>query len=183
MSNQDQFRFCPHCGRKGILLHPDHALRCDNCGFVLYLNVATAVGAIIVDEQGRVLLLRRAQDPAKGKLGPPGGFLNHGENAEDALIREVKEETNLEVTSLRYLCSCPNYYPYKGILYTTTDLYYVCTVRSLDTLKALDEVDSCVLLPPNEIDPDQIAFASLTHALKAFSQENRLTPKTKAREP
>lgn len=182
MSNQDRFSFCPNCGRKGIVLHPDRALRCDACGFVLYLNVATAVGAIIMDERGRILLLRRSHDPAKGKLGAPGGFLNHGENAEQALIREVKEETNLEVASLRYLCSFPNQYPYKGILYTTADLFYVCTVRSLQTLKAMDEVECCVLLALDEINPEEIAFVSLSHALKVCAQDNRLGPKEKARE-
>lgn len=169
MNNQDRFRFCPHCGKQGITLHPDHALRCDGCGFVLFINVATAVGAIITDERGRILLLRRGYEPAKGKLGAPGGFVSPGEGAEEALIREVKEETNLEVTSVRYLCSFPNRYPYKEILYTTTDLYYVCSVRSLASLQAMDEVESCALLDPAEIRQEELAFDSLREALRQYT--------------
>jgi ADP-ribose pyrophosphatase YjhB (NUDIX family) len=169
MSNQDRFRFCPHCGKQGIALHPDHALRCDECGFVLFINVATAVGAIIADERGRILLLRRSHEPAKGKLGAPGGFVSPGEGAEQALIREVKEETNLEVTDLRYLCSAPNQYPYRGILYTTVDFYFVCTVRTLECLQALDEVDSCVLLEPEGIREEELAFPTLRTALREYA--------------
>jgi len=168
MSNQDKFRFCPHCGRVGIVLHADAALRCADCGFVLFINVATAVGAIISDGDGRILLLERSHEPAKGKLAVPGGFLSPGENAEDALVREVKEETNLDVTELRYLCSYPNQYPYREIIYTTADLYYVCHVRSMEPLKAMDEAERYVLIEPEQINPGEIAFASLRLALRQY---------------
>jgi 8-oxo-dGTP diphosphatase len=56
-----------------------------------------AVGAIIV-RGGRVLLVRRAQPPATGEWSIPGGVVELGETLEDALIREVQEETALSVT-------------------------------------------------------------------------------------
>lgn len=168
MSNQDLLRFCPHCGREGLVLHADGAVRCDACSFVLFINVATAVGAIIADEQGRILLLRRSHDPAKGKLGIPGGFLSPGESAEDALIREVKEETNLQIKSYRYLGSYPNQYPYRQFVYTTADLFYACTVECWASLKAMNEVDSCVLLEPQAIQESELAFGSVAKALHAY---------------
>ena len=144
------------------------AIRCDRCGFVLYFNVASAAGAIIADPQGRILLLRRDRDPRKGKLAMPGGFIDPGESAEQALSREVREEVNLQVASLRYLCSFPNRYEYKGVTYATEDLYFVCTVESLEPVVAQDEVESLCFLPADQIDMGEIAFSSARQALELY---------------
>ena len=54
------------------------------------------VGAVIVDS-GRVLLVRRGTEPMKGRWSLPGGLLEIGEPLADGVIREVQEETGLEV--------------------------------------------------------------------------------------
>lgn len=56
------------------------------------------VGAVIVRE-GKVLLIRRGSEPLKGKWSLPGGLIELGETARQAVAREVEEETGLEVTS------------------------------------------------------------------------------------
>jgi 8-oxo-dGTP diphosphatase len=53
------------------------------------------VGAIVVDAAGRVLLVRRANPPAQGTWSIPGGRVEPGERAEDAVVRELAEETGL----------------------------------------------------------------------------------------
>jgi 8-oxo-dGTP diphosphatase len=55
-----------------------------------------AVGAVILDG-GRVLLVQRGQEPLKGEWSLPGGAVEPGETLEAALVREVREETSLEV--------------------------------------------------------------------------------------
>ena len=54
------------------------------------------VGAVIICD-GRILLERRKNDPGKGKWSIPGGLVELGESTEQTVIREVKEETDLEV--------------------------------------------------------------------------------------
>jgi len=54
------------------------------------------VGAVVV-ESGRVLLVRRGQEPLKGRWSLPGGLLELGESIQDGVIREVEEETGLTV--------------------------------------------------------------------------------------
>lgn len=56
------------------------------------------VGAIIKDEAGRLLLIRRGHEPGKGLWSIPGGRIEPGESDEAALVREVREETGLAVT-------------------------------------------------------------------------------------
>lgn len=63
------------------------------------LAPVVGVGAVAVD-RGRVLLVRRGREPLKGKWSIPGGVLELGESLKDAVIREVQEETGLEVEPL-----------------------------------------------------------------------------------
>lgn len=60
-------------------------------------RVVLAVSAVIVDEDGRVLLIRRGHEPARGLWSIPGGSVEPGESLESALEREILEETGLHV--------------------------------------------------------------------------------------
>lgn len=59
------------------------------------------VGAVIKDEAGRLLLIKRGHEPGKGLWSIPGGRIEPGESDEAALVREVREETGLVVTAGR----------------------------------------------------------------------------------
>ena len=52
---------------------------------------------ILIEKDGKIVLIRRANDPFKGSRAIPGGFVDPGETAERAAVREAKEETGLDV--------------------------------------------------------------------------------------
>lgn len=152
-------------------MRPDPKLvDCPSCGLHFYLNSAAAVAGYVIDDQGRLLLGRRARDPGKGMLGPPGGFLDFGETAEEAVRREIREETGLEVRIVAYLGSFPNRYFYRDILYPTLDLFFLCRVGSFATAAALDEVDSLLVLPWREVNRAEIAFESMRLAFDRLAE-------------
>ena len=82
-----------------------------------YRNPVPTVDAIIQCSRS-VLLVKRKKDPYKGLLALPGGFVNEGETVEDAVIREVCEETSLEIHPIEILgvYSDPNRDPRGHIL-------------------------------------------------------------------
>jgi ADP-ribose pyrophosphatase YjhB (NUDIX family) len=90
----DGWRFCPECG--GDMRHLAGRAECGACGFVAWANSVPAVQAL-VEQDGRLLLGRRALEPRRGFWDLPGGFLEEGEAPLDGLRRELREETGLEI--------------------------------------------------------------------------------------
>jgi 8-oxo-dGTP diphosphatase len=90
----DGWRFCPRCG--GMLVAEEHHLRCEGCGERYWANSLPAVQGLL-ERDGRVLLARRAIEPRLGHWDLPGGFVDEGEVPEDAVRRELREETGLDV--------------------------------------------------------------------------------------
>jgi ADP-ribose pyrophosphatase YjhB (NUDIX family) len=146
--------------------------RCTLCGFVYFHNVAAGVSAIIVCN-GKILLVERAQQPAKGKLDFPGGFVDYDESNEQALTRELLEELQLSIDNMQYLFSYPNRYLYKDVLYSTLDSFF--EVR-LDTQPALvlqqEEVSRYIWLDVTSVLVMDLAFVSGQKALQAYLRRN-----------
>ena len=96
--NPHDYKFCPKCG--GMLLPKNiegfERLQCGGCTFIFYQNPIPAVGAILMREN-QILLVKRKYEPKVGAWCLPAGFLEFSESMEEGLIREVKEETNLEI--------------------------------------------------------------------------------------
>ncbi|HPC47156.1 MAG TPA: NUDIX domain-containing protein [Deltaproteobacteria bacterium] len=150
-------------------------MRCRACGYVLFFNVAAAVAGIIEDDTGRVLLVERATEPAKGALDLPGGFVEPGETAEEALAREVREELDLSLRrdSLRYLGSFPNTYAYAGVTYWTLDAAFACTVETLAYRDVSGEIASVMFFAPEDIPIPRVGFASIRNILQAYRETRR----------
>jgi ADP-ribose pyrophosphatase len=121
-----------------------------------------------MNHESKLLWIRRAKEPGKGKLGLPGGFVDVGETAEEALRREVREEVNLELSPLEFLCTCANQYDYGGVTYPVLDIFYTASPRATESAVALDDVESFCWLKPQEVPRDGIAFPSVNAALSCW---------------
>ncbi|MBV9160504.1 MAG: NUDIX domain-containing protein [Pseudonocardiales bacterium] len=98
------------------------------------------VGAVVFDDAGRLLLIRRANEPGRGRWSVPGGRVEAGETDHQAVIREVAEETGLAVDIACPLGEVQRSAPDGAVL----DIHdYSCRVTG-GTLRAGDDAgDAC----------------------------------------
>lgn len=163
-----KFRYCPACAAPFPEGHAGRPLRCGSCGFNYYFNTTCATAALIVRADGQALFIRRAREPAMDKLALPGGFIDEGETAEEAVRREFVEEVGFAPEGIEFLCSQPNLYFYKEVTYPVLDFFFVARASGREVAQALDGVASVHWLDPLAIDPEEIAFPSLRYALEIY---------------
>lgn len=98
MANHGKVRFCPLCGTSttDAPLFGRLRARCPNCGWIHFEDPKVAAG-VLVEEDGRVLLTRRANPPHGGEWSLPAGFVDAHEDPAEAAARECLEETGLVV--------------------------------------------------------------------------------------
>ncbi len=161
-----RIRYCPFCGSARFVWDGVKRHRCQDCGHVLYTNAAAAVIAVIENGRDGLLMVRRKFDPAKGSLDLPGGFVDLGEKAEEALRREVMEEVHLEVVASQFLMTLPNRYLYDELCYFTVDLVFRCQVASLQALQAGDDAASAQFYPLQEICLEEIGLDSVRNVVR-----------------
>lgn len=166
-----RFRFCTRCGAASVRIESPSCHRCAACGFRHHLNPIAGVAALLTDAAGRLLLLRRAQEPGRGRLGLPGGFVDLGESAEEALRREIREEVGIEAPELAYFLTLPNEYPYQGLITPVLDLFYRGRLDTFTEARAVSEVQELVVLAPGEVDLAQMAFVSNAEAVRRLAAQ------------
>jgi ADP-ribose pyrophosphatase YjhB (NUDIX family) len=166
-----QFIYCPVCGAKAFAVRNEKAKQCGACGFTYYFNPSAAVACFIKNARDELLLVRRAKEPARDTLDLPGGFADMHETAEEAVSREVMEETGLAIDNCRYVFSLPNIYPYGGFHVHTMDLFFECRVERFDNLRAADDAAGVVLLPIAQLNPDDFGLHSIRKAIRIYQKQ------------
>lgn len=154
--------FCPKCGGRLAPRKPEmdtkERLTCQSCDYIFYLDPKVAA-CTITQLDGKVVLLKRDIEPAKGKWVFPGGFVDRGEDVRKAAARETKEEVNLEVSIGPLL----NVYSYEG--FEVIVVVFLAEIEGGE-LKAGVEAKEVGLFGPEEIPWDQLAFKSTRQALE-----------------
>lgn len=163
------YRFCPSCGaaRDAARTQP---MNCEACGFMLFVSVTPGAGGFLRRADGKVLFIVREKEPAKGKLGVPGGFVDEGESVEEGLRREFREEVAVQLGDLTYLCSHPNSYLYAGVTYPVVDFFFIAEAAGDENPAALDAVEDFRWLDPMEVNEEEMAFPSMAYALRKYKE-------------
>jgi 8-oxo-dGTP diphosphatase len=159
------YAFCPLCGAdlelRSIKASEPDRLVCVRCGFIFYQDPKVAVGTIISDERGRIVLVRRAIEPGYGKWVFPGGYVDRGEIVQQAAVREAREEAGLDIELDRLI----NVYSYPG----RAPVIIVYSARILGgCLECDDEGLEARFFEPDEIPWHELAFRSTHEALREF---------------
>jgi NAD+ diphosphatase len=104
-------RYCGVCGAPTVATHAGHCLRCTNsaCAHEFFPRIDPAI-IVLVSDGERALLGRQASWPAR-RYSTIAGFVEPGESLEDAVAREVAEETGVSVSEIRYHSSQPWPFP------------------------------------------------------------------------
>jgi 8-oxo-dGTP diphosphatase len=99
------WKFCPVCGELLQLEDDGQSERphCVRCSRFYYSNPTPAACCFVSDEDGALLLVKRAIEPKRGMWCWPGGFIELGETSEEAALRELEEETGLRGSQPRLI--------------------------------------------------------------------------------
>lgn len=164
----DKFIFCPACGSARFHANSVKSKLCASCGFEYFMNPSSANAAFIINDKRELVVERRRNEPAKGTLDLPGGFSDIGETAEEGVVREVREETGLDINDVKYLFSLPNTYPYSGVDIPTLDIFFLCEVVGKPMLRAMDDAVECFWMPFYAINIDDFGLQSIRDGLREF---------------
>ena len=174
------FIFCPYC-RADLLAQQvpegEGPLRrvCPSCGFIEWGNSKATAGGVIVDGENRALLVRRAVVPALGLWDIPGGFLEAGESPEAGAVRELREETGLDIKIVSLLGVFMDTYGTPrpdGWVIHTLNFHYLCRAVG-GVLAPADDASEARWFSTNAL-PAELAFANTRDALQAWQQLPRL---------
>src|SRR5947208_12465810 len=161
----EAIRFCARCGgpvepRLLKATEPER-LVCTRCSFVHYVDPKVAVGTIITDSPGRIVLVRRAIEPGYGKWVFPGGYVDRGEPLVSAAVREAREECGLDVR----IDGLVNIYSYAGR--APVIVVYAATAIG-GTLCADEECLETAEFGVDAIPWDDLAFRSTNEGLRDY---------------
>ena len=103
-------QFCSRCGNPTVLRQTERSRECTRCGQIHFPRLAPAI--IVLVERGTQILMARSRHFAPGIFSVLAGFVEPGESLEEAVAREVKEESGISVKDIRYFGSQPWPFPH-----------------------------------------------------------------------
>lgn len=104
-------RHCGRCGHATAIEQAGHRRRCPNCGLPQFPRTDPAVTMLVQTDDGNSCLLSRRHGAPANRWSALAGFVEPGETPEQAVVREAKEETGVEITEVEYVTSQPWPFP------------------------------------------------------------------------
>lgn len=141
----NDYKYCPVCATELSSKEIEGRLRqfCDKCGWIHYKNPLPAVSCLVIDDDNRMLLIKRGVEPCLGTWCLPGGFMEADESLADAVKRELKEETGLDGVAGKIIGA----HLHKNTIYGPVLIIGLETVVTGGTLKAGDDAQDAAFFP------------------------------------
>lgn len=157
-------KYCPRCGSKIIRKKIEDRERdyCNKCQTVFYDNPLPVVSAIVLNKKREILLVLRYRNPHAGEWCLPSGFVELDESIENAVIRELKEETGINGKVLRLIDTHSRYNDIYG------DLIWVTFEVSRTSGRVIpgDDAKDAKYFPINEL--PKLAFHANQRSVNLF---------------
>ncbi|MDQ3778473.1 MAG: NUDIX domain-containing protein [Actinomycetota bacterium] len=169
MGELDGWRHCPQCA--AAVQAGSTKVECAECGFVVYASSKPTASALVVDEDGRVMLSRRARDPFAGLWDLPGGFLEEGEHPVECLHRELREEAGIGLRDLDFIGIYMDRYGEGSRDVATLNLYWSARIAE-GAPEPADDVAELRFFPPDEIPRADLAFAHIADVISVWRRRN-----------
>ena len=161
-----KFIYCPWCASPLVDDNIDGKKRrhCPKCDFIHYKNPVPAVGAFIVNDN-KVLLVKRKYPPRVGDWSFPAGFMEYGETPAQCGVREVKEETGLDIKITS------SFKAYSGSDDPRTRAILILFLSEVigGEIRAGDDASELRFFPLDNL-PDNLAFESHIRALNEYKE-------------
>jgi ADP-ribose pyrophosphatase YjhB (NUDIX family) len=164
----DEINFCPRCGR-GVVQAVRYGRSrpvCTQCGWIYFADPKVAA-AVLVQQDEKVLLVRRGVDPARGLWTLPAGYIDAGEDPKSAAERECLEETGLQVCVTNLIDVIYGQEHPRGAHIV---IFYRAEILS-GTIRPGDDVDRADYFSKNELPP--LAFSSTNELLNYHFRQER----------
>ena len=161
------FRYCPRCRTEMVDREVYGRLRrvCPDstCRFVQFIDPKVS-SAVLVEQEGQVLLVKRRVEPAQGSWCLPGGFIELGERPQQTAVRECQEESGFAVEITR-LIDVFYYENYRG-----SGLLIIYKGKVIGgAAQPGDDAEAVGFFGPDEL-PENIVFASNIQVLGAWRE-------------
>lgn len=163
-------QFCGACASATELSKSDRSRACPRCKVPLYPRLAPAM--IVAVERGPEILLGRANHFPPGIFSVLAGFVEPGESAEEAVIREVYEETRIVVSDVRYFGSQP--WPFPNSLMLGFQARYASGQVSTDYDEEMEAADFFHINELPKTFPGRLSISQWL--LEDFISRHRSTP-------
>jgi ADP-ribose pyrophosphatase YjhB (NUDIX family) len=165
------YKFCPRCAATLDTVaipksSPFLRRKCPACGWIFWNNSRPTAGGLILDDQNRLMLIRRGIEPSLGLWDLPGGFLEPGEHPLDGCIRELLEETGAVVEPLQFHGVFMDTYGPNPDDHTH-NTFYICKVVGGD-IAAADDAEELAWFAYADIPWTELAFKNVTEAVELW---------------
>lgn len=161
MRKLNQQKYCSWCGNE-VKYISEGSFKCVGCKYTHYINHIPCTN-IMISKDDKLMMVRRAISPMKGKVDFPGGFMDITDKSiEEAALRELNEEINIkinDITEFHYFSSGVSSYEWLDTELKNVCFYFICKLKNTDKSILLDHSENSEIIWVSEVDLPNIDFA------------------------